>query len=149
MKNLIQRISDNKYLSNNEWVTDISQASELTIEETQQAKQTHGTYKVRIVDIPENAIDIETKNYLKRIEDGKKAVAKLSAELRVAKLNGLISEQQHKGIDSLLVLIRTSVLAGQWIEAKDLLADLGSAQIGQSLYDKLNNELTTYISDNY
>lgn len=149
MKSLIQRISDNKYLSNNNWVTDINDASDLTIEQCQQAKQTYGVYKVKIIDKPESPIDIETKNYLKRIEDGKKAVAKLSAELRVAKLNGVISEQQHKGIDALLVPIRTAVLAGQWIEAKDLLTDLGSTQIGQSLYDRLNSQIVAYISENY
>jgi len=97
----------------------------------------------------ENQKIYETEQYLKRMDDGRDSVAKLSAELRTAKLNGIISEEDHKGIDALLVPMRTAVLAGQWVEAKDILISLGSEQIGQGLYDKINYELTTYISENY
>lgn len=95
------------------------------------------------------AIEDESNLYEKRIQDGIKAVSRLSAKLRVAKLNGIINEQDHKGIDALLVPIRTEVLAGQWIGAKDLLIELGPSQIGQSLYDELMLELTNYINVNY
>lgn len=91
----------------------------------------------------------ETQTYLKRISDGAAAIAKFSAELRVAKLNGVISEEGHKVVDKALKPIRDEVLAGQWISAKDELIFLGIDIIGQSLYDRIYSEIDNYIQQNY
>jgi hypothetical protein len=93
--------------------------------------------------------DIETQTYLKRISDGTSAISRFSAELRVAKLSGVITEEGHKEIDKALKPIRDEVLAGQWISAKDELILLGSEIIGQTLYDRIYNEIQTYINNNY
>ena len=100
-------------------------------------------------DIAAIKIDLETQTYLKRITDGANAIAKFSAELRVAKLAGTISEEGHKVIDKALKPIRDEVLAGQWISAKDELVALGTDIIGQNLYDRIYVELDTYIQLNY
>lgn len=93
--------------------------------------------------------DVETQTYLKRISDGASAISRFSAELRVAKLSGVITEEGHKVIDKSLKPIRDEVLAGQWISAKDELILLGSEIIGQTLYDRIYNEIQTYINNNY
>jgi hypothetical protein len=94
-------------------------------------------------------IEKETQTYLKRITDGANAISKFSAELRVAKLAGTISEEGHKVIDKALKPIRDEVLAGQWISAKDELILLGTEIIGQQLYDRIYNEIQLYIDNNY
>jgi hypothetical protein len=92
---------------------------------------------------------IETQTYLKRISDGANAISKFSAELRVAKLAGVINEENHKVIDKALKPVRDEVLAGQWISAKDELILLGTDIIGQELYDRIYNEIQLYIDNNY
>jgi len=91
----------------------------------------------------------ETQTYLKRITDGANAIARFSAEIRIAKQSGVITEEGHKIIDKTLKLVRDEVLAGQWISAKDELVLLGTDVIGQQLYDRIYNELQNYINNNY
>jgi hypothetical protein len=90
----------------------------------------------------------ETQNYLKRAEDGIKAYAEISAEFRLAKLSGVITEQQHGAIENTLIPVRNEVLAGQWISALQKLEAIGVA-IGSELYDRLHNQITNYIAENY
>jgi hypothetical protein len=94
-------------------------------------------------------LDEETQKYIQRTNDGILSIAKFSAELRLAKLAGLISEDSHKAIDALLTPIRTEILAGQWISGKQLLEELGANTIGQQLYDRIYNEINNYILLNY
>ncbi len=91
----------------------------------------------------------ETQNYLQRVNDGVMLVSQFGAKLRVAKLNGVIDEESHKIIDDTLIPVRTEVLAGQFKSAKYRLEEIGTAIIGQSLYDEILTELTNYISVNY
>lgn len=94
-------------------------------------------------------IDLETERYVKRTRDGVEAYAKISAEFRLAKLNGQISEQTHGYIESTLIPVRNEVLAGQWISAKMILESIGALNIGDELYDRLHGQITNYINDNY
>jgi len=96
-----------------------------------------------------NALQSETKKYLKRTEDGRNAYAEISAEFRLAKLNGIISEETHSVIEKTLIPVRNEVLAGQWISAKNELVLISSAVIGVQLYDRLFNQITNYINLNY
>ena len=143
---VIQRISDNKYLSNNEWIIDIENASKLTIEECQQAKENFGKYKVRIVPIPESPIDVETKNYFKRSKDGSNYVASISAYLRIFINNG---SQIHKQIDSSLLSFKSALITGQWKDARDLFLSLNINEISLEIYEKINIEVNNYIELNY
>jgi len=90
----------------------------------------------------------ETELYRKRQCDGVYAYAEISAEFRLAKLSGVISEEQHSAIESALIPVRNEVLAGQWISAINILEQIGNS-IGQELYDRLHNQLTNYINFNY
>jgi len=94
-------------------------------------------------------IDLETDRYLKRTRDGVEAYAKISAEFRMAKLNGDISEETHGYIEAILIPVRNEVLAGQWISARLILESIGALNIGDELYDRLYGQITNYINDNY
>lgn len=100
-------------------------------------------------EVYEIKLENETQNYIRRTNDGVSAIAKFSAELRLAKLAGIITEDGHKAIDAALTPIRTEILAGQWISGKQLLEELGTSIIGQQLYDRINTEIVNYIAQNY
>jgi hypothetical protein len=100
-------------------------------------------------DAASESLELETQRYVKRTQDGINAYAKISAEFRLAKLSGQISEQTHGYIENLLIPVRNEVLAGQWISALMKLEDLGVAQVGKELYERLHLQLTDYITQNY
>ncbi len=99
--------------------------------------------------IYQNLHEKETEAYKKRAKDGQDAYANLSAEFRLAKLNGQITEQAYAYVENLLIPIRNEVIAGQWKSSKVKLEDLGSNEIGQSLYDRLLLQITNYITLSY
>jgi hypothetical protein len=101
------------------------------------------------IDAASESLELETQRYVKRTQDGINAYAKISAEFRLAKLSGQISEQAHGYIENLLIPVRNEVLAGQWISALMKLEALGVVQVGQELYDRLHLQLTNYITQNY
>jgi hypothetical protein len=109
------------------------------------------TYKVINIqaEIIAKALEDEKNRYIQRTQDGVNAYAELSAEFRLAKLNGILSEEQQKGIERILVPVRNEVLAGQWISALQLLEEIGFTNIGESLYGRLHLLLTDYITLNY
>jgi PHD/YefM family antitoxin component YafN of YafNO toxin-antitoxin module len=90
----------------------------------------------------------ETEMYKKRTQDGINAYAEISAEFRLAKLAGVISEEQHGAIEETLIPVRNEVLAGQWISALQKLEAIGVA-IGSELYDRLHTQISNYIAENY
>jgi hypothetical protein len=90
----------------------------------------------------------ETEMYKKRTQDGINAYAEISAEFRLAKLSGIITEAQHGAIEETLIPVRNEVLAGQWISALQKLEAIGVA-IGSELYDRLHTQISNYIAENY
>ncbi len=90
----------------------------------------------------------ETEMYRKRQCDGVLAYAQISAEFRLAKLSGAISEATHSAIERALIPVRNEVLSGQWISALNELELIGNA-IGQELYDRLHLQISNYIAENY
>ena len=100
-------------------------------------------------DAAAESLELETQRYIKRTQDGINAYAKISAEFRLAKLSGQISEQTHGYIENLLIPVRNEVLAGQWISALMKIEDLGVAQVCKELYERLHLQLTDYITQNY
>lgn len=101
------------------------------------------------IDAAHEALQLETQRYIKRTQDGINAYAKISAEFRLAKLTGQISEAAHGYIENLLIPVRNEVLAGQWISGLQKLEAIGALQVGQELYDRLHLQLTDYITENY
>lgn len=90
----------------------------------------------------------EKELYLKRMQDGQIMYAEISAEFRLAKLSGILSEEQHGAIEDTLIPVRNEVLAGQWISALQKLENIG-VSIGAELYNRLHNQISNYISNNY
>lgn len=90
----------------------------------------------------------EAELYKKRMEDAKSMYAEISAEFRLAKLSGIITEAQHGAIETALIPVRNEVLAGQWKSALMLLEGLG-ASIGTDLYNRLHLQISNYINENY
>jgi len=91
----------------------------------------------------------EFQTYLKRKSDGEMSYLKLSAEFRLAKLSGQISEETHSYIEELLTPVRNEVMFGQWKKGLSILESLGVAQIGVDLYGRLHAQISNYIIENY
>ena len=91
----------------------------------------------------------ETEMYKKRTQDGINAYAEISAEFRLAKLSGTITEEAHAHIERALIPVRNEVLAGQWLSGLKELKLIGSEAIGQQLYDRLHLQISNYINENY
>ena len=94
-------------------------------------------------------IESEFLKYQQRAQDGNDAYLKISAEFRIAKLSGQISESEHKAIEELLIPVRDEIRAGQWVSGKLKLEDLGSGLIGSTLYDRLHLQISQYIAQCY
>jgi len=99
-------------------------------------------------DLMNNALQLEAELYKKRQCDGVDSYAEISAEFRLAKLSGVISEGTHSYIEKTLITVRNEVLSGQWMSARTELELIGTS-IGQELYDRLHLQLTNYINENY
>ena len=95
------------------------------------------------------ALENETEKYKIRQCDGVAAYAKISAEFRLAKLNGVITEEAHEVIEQTLIVVRNEVLSGQWKSARLELENIGSTIIGVELYDRLHLQLSDYIALSY
>ena len=93
--------------------------------------------------------ETETQLYIKRTNDGINAYAEISAEFRLAKLSGTITEETHAHIERVLIPVRNEVLAGQWISGLRELELIGREAIGQQLYDRLHLQMSNYINENY
>jgi len=94
-------------------------------------------------------LSIETAKYIQRSNDGRDAYAKISAEFRLAKLYGQITEEAHAIVEKILIPVRNEILAGQWISGQNELVLIGSSVIGQQLYDRLYNQMDAYIQVSY
>lgn len=90
----------------------------------------------------------ETEMYRKRQCDGVLVYAEISAEFRLAKLSGILTEEQHGAIEDALIPVRNEVLAGQWKSARQKLEEIGVV-IGVELYNRLHTQITNYINENY
>jgi hypothetical protein len=100
-------------------------------------------------EIEAEVLQDETQKYIQRTQDGQNAYAKISAEFRLAKLSGLITEEAQKYIESILIPVRNEVLAGQWISSLTVLEAIGIEAVGQVLYDRLHLQISEYINSNY
>jgi len=100
-------------------------------------------------ELQQESLNSETEKYIQRTQDGANAYAKISAEFRLAKLSGVISEEAHAVIESTLIPVRNEVLAGQWISGQRELEVVGSGIIGIDLYNRILNQFNDYIAANY
>lgn len=91
----------------------------------------------------------ETRLYKKRIEDGQSAIAKISAEFRIGVQSGNMPLNKQLDLEALLAPVRNEILAGQWINAKRKLEDIGMETVGKPPYMRLLTEINNYIAENY
>lgn len=91
----------------------------------------------------------EYEKYKQRQRDGVDAYMMISAEFRLMKLGGVISESEHDMIEEILTPVRNEVIAGQWKKGLALLIEIGSLSIGEDLYNRLYAQLDNYITENY
>lgn len=104
--------------------------------------------EVTLEELKEKAKLNEKELYLKRMQDGQIMYAEISAEFRLDKLSGIITEEQHGAIEDTLIPVRNEVLAGQWISALQKLENIGIS-IGAELYNRLHTQINNYILENY
>ena len=92
----------------------------------------------------------ETELYIKRMQDAQSIWAGLSAEFRIAKQLGQMDDATENIILAELKPVLDIVVPfGQWVTGYQLLLEIGSSVIGQTLYDKLHNIIWSYIQENY
>jgi len=94
-------------------------------------------------------VEHEFQKYLQRKTDGENAYLQISAEFRMAKISGAISEEKHLYIENLLKPVRDEIMFGQWMEGLRLLELIEIEQIGDELYNRLHLQISNYVSKNY
>jgi hypothetical protein len=122
---------------------------------------TEDVFKFNLIDLTQEELDAlaqaeaerplleEFELYRMRKEDGINAFLRISAELRLAKLNGQLDEVAQRAVELAIEPVRDEVVLGQWISAKEKLEEIGSSVIGEDFYNRVFNELTDYINVNY
>ena len=95
-------------------------------------------------------IEEEKIKYDQRVLDGQDAYLMLMAELRITSKQYNLHRDVNKFIEEKLELVKSQVINGQWISAREKL-DLVIVEgyLTQELYDRIKLELDTYISENY
>lgn len=95
-----------------------------------------------------SAVEIEFQKYLKRKSDGEEYHLRICAELRVAKLGGGINQAQYDAIYAATAPTRNEIISGQWLSG---LIEFEKVQglLSANLYNRIHNDITTYISANY
>jgi len=98
---------------------------------------------------PIDLVKLEFEKYLQTKTDGENAYLQISAEFRMAKISGDISEEAHLYIENLLKPIRNEIMFGQWMEGLRLLELIEIELIGDELYNRLHLQISNYVTENY
>ena len=110
------------------------------------------TYEVETYtseEIAENEKIQEQNRYLERIEVGKNKYTKLCADFRIDKLNGVITHEFHRLLESVLKPVRNEFVNGQFITALEVLEEIGSEQITIDIYDNIHVSISEVITEYY
>ena len=97
----------------------------------------------------EDILRFETEKYLSRKIDGEKTFLTFAADLRLKKLNGVVTSVEFEQIEELLVPVRTEITLGQWKTALKKLQEINPISIGEELYGKIETTISDYILQNY
>jgi hypothetical protein len=101
------------------------------------------------IDQDNDTIEKEYNLYLQRQEEGIKRYLKISAEFRIKKLNGDITEGFHNLIEDVLRPVRDEFVNGQFISSLEKLEEIGSSQIGEQIYNDLHSSIQQAITEFY
>lgn len=88
----------------------------------------------------------ETELYEKRIADGIRKYAEISARFRLAKQNGQLDPELHIYLENTLRPVRNEVLAGQWITAKELMDEIMEEHVSIPAFDEIYQMIINYIN---
>lgn len=94
------------------------------------------------------AVENEYQRYLKRKADGEAYHLRICAELRVMKLGGGITQEQYDAIYEATAPTRNEIIAGQWLSGLKEFEKL-SGVLSSGLYNRIHNDITAYIAQNY
>ena len=94
------------------------------------------------------AVENEYQRYLKRKADGEAYHLRICAELRVMKLGGGITQEQYDAIYEATSLTRNEIISGQWLSGLKEFEKL-SGVLSSGLYNRIHNDITAYIAQNY
>lgn len=94
-------------------------------------------------------LENEQRLYEKRIDDGRKYYAQVSAQFRLARLSGQLSNEQHAGIENIYRPVRDEILAGQWLTAKELATAIDINIVGADIYNQILGKILQYVNENY
>lgn len=97
----------------------------------------------------QDILEFEKQKYHIRKVDGENTFLLFAADLRMQKVNGIISETELVQIEELLFPVRTEITLGQWKTALKKLNDINPASIGVDLYNKIESTILNYISESY
>lgn len=100
-------------------------------------------------EIEENEKIQEQNRYLERIEVGKRKYTKLCADFRIDKLNGVITHEFHRLLESVLKPVREEFVNGQFISALEVLELIGSEQITIDIYNNIHASISQAIQEYY
>lgn len=88
----------------------------------------------------------ETLLYEKRIADGIRKYAEISARFRLAKQSGHLDSELHIYLENTLRPVRNEVLAGQWMTAQELMQEIISQHVSIPAFDEIYQMITNYIN---
>lgn len=96
------------------------------------------------------ALRIETNKMKRRISDGIKAVAQMTAEYNLAVKQGLVTTEENLASHNALKSVRDEIINGCWDKALYQLESVDVNTVGQQLYDRIESQITAYLnSPNY
>lgn len=111
---------------------------------------TNDNYYYEVIQITtEEAQSKEYLFYKNRIELGKEIHSKISAKLRVMKLQGVLTEQNHSRQEDYLNNILNQIIRGQLLTAKKLANSLEPKIINQDIITLINNLLNEAVLKSY
>lgn len=92
----------------------------------------------------------EKLKYDQRVIDGQNAYLSLMAELRLTGIANGYPRSVLRGIEDKLELVKSQVVDGQWVSAREKLEDVVvESPLSQELYDRIKDTLETYILTSY
>jgi hypothetical protein len=94
------------------------------------------------------AVENEYQRYLKRKADGEAYHLRICAELRVMKIGGGLTQEQYDAIYVATAPTRNEIISGQWLSGLKEFEKL-SGVLSPALYDRIHNDITAYIAQNY
>lgn len=99
----------------------------------------------------EEAIDVESDIYRKRLKDGQDAVRNMMSELRLNSQANNYPRSVNKAIEDAFKGVSDALsIYGWWVTAKEELDEIVVSEVvTQEFWDRINLVITTYIAENY